>query len=211
MIEIVKNRVKEHLHKNDNAHGFEHVERVFNLAMIIQEHEGGDPLVIGTSAYMHDWCAYKGRVYHVSPAAMNEINTELVQLNFPADKIIPVIDVIQHHEDYDFKKLKEKPSIECQIIQDADRLDAIGAIGIARCFYTSSSLNYPIGTPQDMAPLEEVYHAGQLTSAIQHFYTKLLNLKGSMNTEYAKKLAQGRHDFMVGFLDRFKLEWYAQS
>ena len=140
VIEAVKQKAFEHLSRNDNAHGFEHAQRVFNLATAIQRHGGGEPLVIGTSAYMHDWCAYKGRTYHVGPQAMTEIRTELVDLRFPVEKIEPVIEVIRHHEDYDFKKLREKPAKECQIIQDADRLDAIGAIGIARCFYTSASL-----------------------------------------------------------------------
>ena len=207
MIETVKEKAKLRLAKNDNAHGYHHVERVANLAEEIRKQEGGDPLVIATSCYMHDWSAFKGREYHVSEEAMIEIRADLETLHFPIDKIEPIIEAIRHHEDYDFGKKGPKLSKECQILQDADRLDALGAIGIGRCFYTSAKLDKDFGTPDDMERLEEDYHIGQVNSAVQHFYTKLLNLKDAMNTEYARKLAKERHDFMVEFLRRLKSEW----
>jgi len=206
MIEKIKGRARERLAQNDDAHGYFHAERVDNLAREIREHEGGDPLILTTSSYMHDWCSCGGREYHVSEEALAEIRSELVVVRFPPDKIDPVIEVVRHHEDYDFKE-KQRLSRECLVFQDADRLDALGAIGIGRCFYTSKSLDCPFGTPDDMHELEESYHVGQITSAIQHFYTKLLHLKDAMNTEHARKVAEGRHDFMLEFLERFKLEW----
>jgi uncharacterized protein len=74
-------------------------------------------------------------------------------------------------------------------------------------FYSASSLNQPFGTPGEMKRPEGEYHVSQMTSAIEHFYAKLLLLKDSMNTVYAKSLAQDRHDFMIEFLKRFELEW----
>jgi len=207
MIEKIKVRAKERLAQNDDAHGYSHTERVSNLAEVIRQHEGGDVLITSTASYMHDWCAYRGREYHVSETALAEIKKELIFLAFPSEKIEPVIDIIRHHEDYDFQNKKQLLSQECLVFQDADRLDALGAIGIARCFYTSASLGCPLGTPEDMHKLEERYTVGQLTPAIQHFYQKLLHLKESMNTKYARQLAQKRHDFLVEFLKRFKLEW----
>ncbi len=207
MIEKIQEQARKRLAQNDDAHGYDHAERVANLAEEIRRHEGGDPLVITASCYMHDWCSYKGREYHITDEAMEEIKADLEALNFPKDKIVPIIEVIRHHEDYDFRKKGVKLSKECQILQDADRLDALGAIGVGRCFYTTAKLNQPFGTLDEMEMLEEDYHIGQITSAIRHFYTKLLNLKDSMNTEYARKLAQERHDFMVEFLNRLKSEW----
>jgi len=203
VIDKIKKKARKHLDRNDNAHGYIHALRVENLAREIWKREGGDWLVISAACLMHDWFSYKGRVYHVSEPALGKIRKELAGFEFPKDKIEAVIEAIRHHEDYSGRKLSK----ECLILQDADRLDAIGAIGIARCFYTTALLGYPFGTPKDMHALEKKYHIGQITPAIQHFYTKLIHLKSSMNTPYAKKLAQERHDFMLEFLRRFKLEW----
>lgn len=206
MIERIKARARRVLAHNDDAHGYDHAERVENLAVAISEHEGGDNLILSVASYMHDWCASGGRSYHVSEEALSKIKKELETLKLPAKKLEPVMEVIRYHEDYDFRE-KQKLSLECLIFQDADRLDALGAIGIGRCFYTSATLNCPFGKPSDMKDTTEQYHIGQLTPAIQHFYTKLLHLKDSMNTNYAKQLAQERHDFVVEFLRRFKDEW----
>ncbi len=207
MIEKVKEKAKLRLANNDDAHGYNHAERVANLAEEIRKHEGGNQLVITASCYTHDWCSYKGREYHISDKAMEEIRADLEALNFPKDKIKLVIEAVFHHEDYGFRKKGGKLSKECQILQDADRLDALGAIGIGRCFFVTAKLNEPFGTPDEMEGLEEDYHVGQITSAIRHFYTKLLNLKDSMNTKYARNLAKERHIFMIEFLRRFKMEW----
>jgi uncharacterized protein len=205
--EAIKIKAKERLARNDDAHGYAHAKRVANLAEAIRKHEGGDPLILYAASYMHDWCSHSGREYHVSEPALAEIRNDLLGMKFPSEKLEPLIYVIRQHEDYDFGKKEKSLSKECLIFQDADRLDALGAIGIARCFFTTSSLGYPLGTPDDMHELDEPHHIGQITPAIQHFYTKLLKLKGNMNTEYARQIAQGRHDVMVKFLRRFKLEW----
>ncbi|KHO47774.1 MAG: hypothetical protein QT00_C0002G0436 [archaeon GW2011_AR5] len=202
-LDKIKRKAKKELDRNDNAHGYRHALRVENLAREIWKREGGDWAVISAACLMHDWLSHKGRVYHVSEPALREIRKELTGFGFPEDKIEAVIEAIRHHEDYSGRKLSK----ECLILQDADRLDAIGAIGIARCFYTTALLGYPFGTPEEMRPLEKKYHIGQITPAIQHFYTKLVHLKKNMNTPYAKKLAQERHDFMLEFLRRFKMEW----
>ena len=206
MIELIMSRAREKLAKNDGAHDYYHAARVANLADSIRKHESGDKLLLESASYLHDWCVYGGREYHVSEKAMKEIRNDIISLRFPKEKVELLIEIVRHHEDYNFRG-KQQLSKECLIFQDADRLDAMGAIGIARCFYTTATLKYPLGTPQDMHRPDEDFHEGQLTSAVQHFYTKLLRLKDSMNTDYAKKIAQERHDFMAEFLERFKSEW----
>jgi uncharacterized protein len=101
-------------------------------------------------------------------------------------------------------------TVEFQIVQDADRLDAIGAIGIARAFNYGGFKNRPIHDPEK--PLQEyndpeAYHASDAPT-INHFYEKLLKLKDLMNTSTGRELAEERHTYMLGFLDRFNSEWY---
>jgi len=206
LIQGVRETAQVRLAQNDYAHQFDHAERVVALTDAIGPYEGGDPTILTVSGYVHDWCAKQGREQHVSEPAMNEIRRDLESLECPAWVINPVIDVVRHHEDYDFHG-RLPLSKDCLILQDADRLDALGAIGIARCFYTSAVWGCPLGTLDDMHPPAEKYHIGQLTPALQHFYSKLLYLKDSMNTETARKMAEERHHFMENFLDRFKQEW----
>lgn len=206
ILEKIDARARNALVRNEDAHGYEHVVRVNNLAREIWKKEGGDWIVISAACFMHDWLSHKGRIYHISEPALSIIRKELVKTGFPKEKIELVADAIRHHEDYDPKN-KARFSKECLILQDADRLEALGAIGIARCFYTTAKLGFPMGTPNDMHELKEKYHIGLITSAVQHHYTKLLHLKDSMNTPYARKLALERHDFMLEFLRRFRLEW----
>ncbi len=207
VIEAVKSRARVKLEQSDDAHGYNHAERVANMAESIRAHEGGNQLIIAIACYTHDWFASKGRAYHISDEALREIRTNLETLKVPETTINPVIEVIRHHEDFDFGKRGTTLSKECQIVQDADRLDALGAIGIGRCFFTKAKLNQPFGTPEDMKRPKGDYDDKEVSSAIQHFYTKLLNLADNMNTDYARKLAKGRHDFMVEYLRRFGLEW----
>jgi len=143
MIESIKEKAKIILAQNDDAHGYWHAERVANLSEQIRRHEGGDQLIIETASYMHDWCVHKGREYHISNKAMEEIRCVLYAANFPQDKGDSVIDAIKHHEDYNFNGKWKRLSIEGQILQDADRLDALGAIGIGRvlfCIFTKPTI-----------------------------------------------------------------------
>jgi len=208
IIERIKILARKFLEENDDAHGYYHAERVLNLAREIHEHEGGDWLVIAASCYLHDWWTKVGRRYHVSEEAMEGTRGILVSVNFPADKVESVLHSIRHHEDYESV---EGLSKECLILKDADELDGLGAIGIARNYFSAAKMGQNFGTPADMVPLEEPYHVGQVTTPTQHFYTKLLGSKDRMRTAYGRELAEGRHAYMVEFLERFKQEWEGKA
>ena len=122
MIEEIKKQAKIVLGKNDDAHGYEHAERVANLVKKLNQQEDGDELVVETSCYMHDWCSNGGREYHVSEEAMQKIKSDFVKLNLPENKIESVIEAVRHHEEYNFKNEKKDYSIETQILQDVSML-----------------------------------------------------------------------------------------
>lgn len=207
MLGKVREIAEAQLKRADSAHDFVHAERVANLARKIAEAEGADEFVVAVSCYMHDWGTYNGREYHTSEACMGEIECALRKIGFPEGKLRQVVEAVRHHETYGFGKEKKDISLEAKILQDADRLDSMGAIGIGRNFYTSGLLKTPFGTPDTMKRRKEDYHVGQIGDPMEHFHTKLLNLKDAMNTEYARRLALDRHNYMVGFIERLKKEW----
>ncbi len=213
MIEQIREKAKIALKRNDGAHDYNHSYRVEQLASAIQMHEGGEIEVIIPACYVHDWGCYMGREEHVSTAALDEIRTELEDIGLSGERLENVLEAVRFHEEYDFSGKHLPVSKECMILQDADRLDALGAIGIARSFYVTGTLfgagneRCVLGTPEDMHKGDQEYNVGDLTPAVQHFYDKLLCLRDVMNTEHGRKIAEGRHQYMVEFLERFKREW----
>jgi len=209
---IVQNTVcfvKETLKDAEGGHDWYHIERVWKTAVYIRKKEGkGDLLIIELAALLHD----------ISDPKFNGGDEEkgtLVAYEFLKDQGL-IQDQLDHireiirHVSYKGGRAQDQIStIEFQIVQDADRLDAIGAIGIARAFNYGGFKNRPIHDPEQ--PLQEyddpeAYHRSD-AATINHFYEKLLKLKDLMNTPTGKKMAGERHDYMLGFLDRFYSEW----
>lgn len=207
MIEKTKEFVKEKLYGEGSGHDWFHIERVYNLAKVIAEKENVDPFIVEMTALLHDiddWKFSKGTDTNttVTENFLNSINVDKEEIN----KIISIIKTMS------FKGGivdSTQHSIEGMIVQDADRLDAIGAIGIARTFAYGGSKHRPIYNPSikpiDFTSLEQVKNEENHT--INHFYEKLLKLKNLMNTDTAKKIAEKRHKFMENFLDEFYSEW----
>ena len=139
---------------------------------------------------------------------MKELKKFLTSIEVTPEQIEAIVSIITRMS---FKNHQEKQelSLEGKVVQDADRLDAIGAIGIARVMCYSGSTGRPIHKPE-MKPREnltpEEYRNGEST-AIMHFYEKLLKLKDLMNTKYGNELAKGRHEFLELYLDQFYAEW----
>lgn len=208
IIEQLTAQVATFFEQQHADHDFYHIQRVVKLAQKIQEIEGGDYFVITCAALLHDISDHKlnggimndnGRVTRLYLKELN-CSPELT------DQICDIVDKVSYKgagvED-------ESGSLELKIVRDADRLDAIGAIGIARAFHFGGARNRPFFVP-DVTPTNhtsfEAYSSDK-SHTINHFYEKLLLLKERLETETAKQIAQKRHQLMQDFVDQFHAEW----
>lgn len=208
IIEKTKKFVQETLTSAEAGHDYWHILRVLKLSEKIASKEGGDLFVIKLGALLHDIADAK---FHqgdetVGPKVARHFLTDL---NLDANTVTHVVKIIENISFKNSFSRQRFTSLELEIIQDADRLDAIGAIGIARAFVYGGYKNNPIFDPNlkpNLSMDKATYKKGN-TSTINHFYEKLLKLKGMMNTETAKELAMNRHQFMKQFLEQFYKEW----
>ena len=207
-IEKTINFVKEKLEGAEAGHDWFHIERVWKLSKKISEKEGGNIEVIELSALLHDIADPK--FHNGDETLATKISSEFLKSIKVEESIInQVLYIIENISFKNRKESHQNPSLELQIVQDADRLDAIGAIGIARTFnfggFKNNLMYHPDIQPKLNMSKEEYKKSNGTT--INHFYEKLLLLKDLMNTETAKKIASERHDFMLKFLDEFYKEW----
>ena len=202
--------VKKQMSNDATGHDWFHVDRVRRNALVICKQENsGDPFIIEIAALLHD--IPDDKLNESAETGREKLDTFLKTLSLPEDQTAHIKGII---ETISFKGGKGSvlSSAEAEIVQDADRLDAIGAIGIARAFAYGGKKGQPIYDPEikireDMN-IEE-YRNGKSTS-IHHFYEKLLNLKDRLNTPAAKELADSRHKMLELFLDEFYKEWNGQ-
>ncbi|GAB1357244.1 HD domain-containing protein [Cloacibacterium normanense] len=202
------NFVKEKLEGAEAGHDWFHIERVWKLSKKIAEKEGGNLEVIELSALLHDIADPK---FHNGDEtlALKISKDFLEEIHVNAELIEHVLFVIKNISFKNRAEAPENPPLELQIVQDADRLDAIGAIGIARTFNFGGFKNNLMYHPEikpNLGMNKEEYKKSNGTT-INHFYEKLLLLKDLMNTETAKRIASERHNFMLQFLDEFYKEW----
>ncbi len=202
------NFVKEKLEGAEAGHDWFHIERVWKLSKKIAEQEGGNLEVIELSALLHDIADPK---FHNGDEtlALKISKDFLEEIHVEGELIEQVLFVIKNISFKNRAEAPENPPLELQIVQDADRLDAIGAIGIARTFNFGGFKNNLMYHPEikpNLGMNKEEYKKSNGTT-INHFYEKLLLLKDLMNTETAKKIASERHNFMLQFLDEFYKEW----
>ena len=207
-ITLTINFVKEKLEGAEAGHDWFHIERVWKLSKKIAEKEGGNLEVIELSALLHDIADPK---FHNGDEtlALKISKDFLEEIHVNAELIEQVLFVIKNISFKNRAEAPENPPLELQIVQDADRLDAIGAIGIARTFNFGGFKNNLMYHPEikpNLGMNKEEYKKSNGTT-INHFYEKLLLLKDLMNTETAKKIASERHDFMLQFLGEFYKEW----
>lgn len=200
--------VKEKLEGAEAGHDWFHIERVWKLAKKIGETENCDQDVVELSALLHDIADPK--FHNGDETIAPKISREFLESqNVPNETIEKVLFVIENISFKNRGNAPVNPPLELQIVQDADRIDAIGAIGIARTFNFGGFKNNPMYDPAVQPSLnmsKEEYKKSNGTT-INHFYEKLLLLKDLMNTEKGKKMAEERHDYMLNFLDQFYKEW----
>ena len=204
--------VKQQLENAEGGHDWFHIERVYKNALLIAEGEDCDLTVVKLGALLHDIADSKfhGGDETVGPKTAR---TFLESQNVSEDIILHVIAIIENISFKGGNFEKKFNSKELEIVQDADRLDALGAIGIARTFNYGGFKNRPLYNPNiqpNMSMNKEEYKNSE-SPTLNHFYEKLLLLKDKMNTETGKKIAQKRHDFMVTFLSQFYAEWDGQE
>ncbi|WP_117879853.1 HD domain-containing protein [Aureibaculum luteum] len=206
--------VKDKLIGAEGGHDWFHIERVYNNAQLISKTENADSFIVALGALLHDIADAK---FHdgdetIGPKVAREF---LFQQNIDSTIIENVIKIIENisYKSSLSKSQNRFTSIELDIVQDADRLDAIGAIGIARCFNYGGFKNREIYNP-DIAPnlnMTKEEYKNSTAPTINHFYEKLLLLKDKMNTKSGKKIAKKRHVYMLKYLDQFDAEWNGEK
>lgn len=200
--------VKEKLEGAEAGHDWFHIERVWKLSKKIAETESCNQEVVELAALLHDIADPK---FHNGDETLAlKVSREFLESQNAGEELIEqVLFIIKN---ISFKNRGEVPQnlpVELKIVQDADRIDAIGAIGIGRTFNFGGFKNNPMYDPNVEPKLnmsKEEYKKSNGTT-INHFYEKLLLLKDLMNTEKGKEIAGERHDFMLKFLDQFYKEW----
>lgn len=202
------NFVKEQLKDAEGGHDWFHIQRVYNNALHIAEGEECNLLVVQLGALLHDVADSK---FHAGDESVGPAMARNFLESHGVDEqtIAHVVAIIENISFKGGNFEKHFSSIELDIVQDADRLDALGAIGIARTFNYGGFKNRPLYDP-DIAPALNMSKEQYKTSAsptLNHFYEKLLLLKDRMNTATGHKIAEGRHAYMEGFLAQFYAEW----
>ncbi|WP_034887400.1 HD domain-containing protein [Gillisia sp. Hel_I_29] len=203
-IEFVKSTLKN----AEGGHDWFHIERVYKNAKLIAKGEKADDLIVTLGALLHDIADSK---FHNGDETVGpKIAKEFLRNQDVSEEIIAhVVKIIENISFKGGKEAQKFKSPELDIVQDADRLDALGAIGIARAFNYGGFKGRALYDPDieaDLNMTKEQYKSSTAPT-INHFYEKLLLLKDRMNTTTGKKIATERHQYMLGFLEQFYAEW----
>lgn len=204
--------VKESLQDAEGGHDWFHIQRVLNNSRLIAKGEKCDMLVVELGALLHDIADSK---FHNGDESVGPERAEkfLKSQQVSQDVIVHVIQIIKNISFKGGNVDQKFSSIELDIVQDADRLDAIGAIGIARTFNYGGFKGRAMYDPEiepNLNMTKEEYKASTAPT-INHFYEKLLLLKDRMNTQTGRRIAADRHAFMVEYLNQFYAEWNGEA
>ena len=216
-LQIIRPLIELKFKDEYSGHDISHLERTMKMALHIQSKEGGNRIIIGLSAFLHDIhriMQYKLNKYVSPKESLSEIESILNVSKIKEDIKHRILHCIEFHEEYNWNSQTNKDEdIETLILQDADNLDAMGAMGIARTFLYGGVYKIPIYN--DKIPLEinreYIEDNGTKESLIHHFYHKLIKLHTNMNTNTAKKISVQRLNFMMNYLDEFLDEWQGIS
>ena len=208
LVDRIEKIVKEALEADASGHDWHHINRVIQNAKHLQSMEGGDPLIIEIAALLHDISDHKlnGGILNDGGRVSKEILIKEGTTEAFADQVAQIVDSVS----FKGAEVQDKvDSLEAKIVQDADRLDAIGAIGIARAFAYGGAKGQVMYDPELDPTLHSSFedYVNSKTTSINHFHEKLLLLKDRLHTATAKKIGQERHHFMLAFLKQFDREW----
>lgn len=205
MLNKIKKRTRKVLEGRDPAHDFQHIMRVYKNTEMIGRREGADMEILLPAALLHDLVVYPKGSAKTSKSADDSADMAekwLLGYGYPQDKIDKICYCIRTHS---YSKRLIPVTLEGKILQDADRLDALGAIGVARTFSVSGSENRMFYNPGD-----PFWKSGRELNdrewTLDHFYKKLLRLKKSMHTKTAREMARERAKFMEQFVRQLKKE-----
>lgn len=204
----VENLVKAKFSNQEGSHDWFHIDRVRKNALLIQQTEGGEALVVELAALLHDYSDHKYNGGDFDKG-VQEVYALLLDLNSPEELALRVAQIVGIVSYKGAGVADQATNLEGKIVRDADRLDAIGAIGIARAFAYGGGKGralYDAAISPTMHSTKEAY-AQDKGHTINHFYEKLLLLKERMQTPTAQRIAAQRHAYMQDFLAQFMQEW----
>ena len=200
MEEIIK-FVERELSMDNSGHGLQHAMRVYNNALKINKVEKGDHKIIATAALIHDTIDRK--LFDDMEGRIQCVRQFLESQNYTTDEIEEIIYIISNIS-WNNGKNVELNSLNAVIVRDADRLDALGVMGIVRSIEYGNSKHDNFYDAENIIMKDGKYTFNKITtSVLSHFYEKLLLLKDNLHTKTAKKMAEKRHDFLLKFLDEF--------
>jgi len=206
IIEKIRNEAKAHFEGTRGSHGWDHTERVLRLALHIGEAEGADMNVLNLAALLHDIGRHKedksfGEICHAEEGA--RMAQDLLRQHSVDENVIErVVHCIEHHR---FRDKKEPDTLEAKILFDADKLDAIGAVGLGRAFLFAGENGSKLHNYPDTDPLSHPVYGPEAT-AYREFLAKLRHVHERMLTSEGKRIAEERHKFMLDFFKRMDKE-----
>ena len=208
LIKAVSNEVKQQFTGEGSGHDWWHIYRVWQMSRHLSKHyPKADSFTIELAALTHDMADHK--LMDHPEEGEKEIENLLKKHDLSFATVDKVLHIVQNISFKGAKVEEKMGSLEGKIVQDADRLDAIGAIGVARTFAYGGSKHHELYNPEIPVEQQDNFEKYKRSTAptINHFYEKLLLLKDRMNTEAAHSIARERHAFMEQFLERFYEEW----
>lgn len=208
ILEKVEHAIRDQFLEDSTGHDWYHIQRVVKLSLYIQSREGGDAEIVELGALLHDICDHKfngGKLDKGGKVAFQLLRS----FHYPEEKALQVKYIVDNISYKGANTETEMNSLEGQIVQDADRLDAIGAIGVGRTFAYGGHKGQPMYDPNIPAKLHNNFeeYANSKGTTINHFYEKLLLLADRLNTKTAREIGVKRHQLMERFLKDFLNEW----
>lgn len=208
IITATHHHVREKFANEGSGHDWWHIQRVWNTALHIAKEEQADEFIVSLGALLHDIADHK---FHGGDETLGpKVSREWLEpFEIDASLIDHVCEIVANVSFKGAGTATTMATLEGKIVQDADRLDAIGAIGIARVFTYAGYKGHPMYDPEISSENHQTFaqYKASAGPAINHFYEKLLLLKDRMNTETGRKMAEQRHQYMEGYLAQFYREW----